>query len=41
MKQWRILETKFDSQQMDNIGEIGLVCAAMVNLTRKPFASAK
>lgn len=41
MKQWRILETKFDSQQMDNIGEIALVCAAMVNLTRKPFASAK
>lgn len=39
MRQWRILDTKFDSQQMDNVGEIALVCAALVNLTRKPFAS--
>lgn len=39
MGQWRILDTKFDSQQMDKIGEIALVCAALVNLTRKPFAS--
>ncbi|CAN0367691.1 unnamed protein product [Pylaiella littoralis] len=38
IKQWRILDTKFDSQQMDNIGPIALVCAALVNLTRKPFA---
>lgn len=38
MKQWRILDTKFDSQQMDNVGYIALVCAALVDLTRKPFA---
>jgi len=39
MRQWRILDNKFDSQQMDNIGEVALICAALVNLTRKPFAS--
>lgn len=39
MRQWRILDTKFDSQQMDQIGKVALVCAALVNLTRKPFAS--
>lgn len=39
MHEWRILQTKFDSTQLDNIGEIALTCAALVNLTRKPFAS--
>ena len=39
MRQWRILDTTFDSQQMDQIGEVAFVCAALVNLTRKPFAS--
>lgn len=39
MRQWRILDHKFDSQQLDNLGEVALICAALVNLTRKPFAS--
>ncbi|CAN0398794.1 unnamed protein product [Pylaiella littoralis] len=38
MKQWRILDTKFDSQQLDNVGVVALICAALVNLTHEPFA---
>ena len=40
MKQWRILDKKFDSQQFDLIGACYFVCGALVNCTHEPFASA-
>lgn len=39
MKQWRILDSKFDSQQFDLIGACYFVCGALVNCTHEPFAS--
>ena len=39
VKQWRFLDRKVDSQQMDNIGLCVQVCGALVVLTHPPFAT--
>lgn len=39
MKQWRILDKKFDSQQFDLMGSCYDICGALVNLVHEPFKS--
>ena len=39
MKQWRILDKKFDSQQFDLMGSCYDICGALVNLLHEPFTS--
>ena len=39
IKQWTILDKKFDSQQFDLISSCYEICGSLVNMTHQPFAS--
>lgn len=40
LKEWRYLDTKFSSKQMDVVPMVWEICASLVNMLRPPFASA-